>query len=309
MNRKRVENKVLNRAIIVAAVVWILLLGGFGAFYYMDRYTQTSTPILDTRIQALEQAVRSDPSNLNARVELAAAYLDKNMVDQAIEQGEAVLKSEPSHQGALFVTGKAYLVAKNEDKVVQYFQRIEDLNKDNQYANFNKDLGVVHYELGGIYLKRTQYDKAVEEFKAAAAADSADADAFFGLGQALMGQQKYDLAIEAYWSTLRLDPEYAPPYEALRVAYEKKGLKDYQAYAEAMLLYTQGDYALAVDQLATVIKSLPNFDKAYLGLGMGQEKLGHKEEAVKAYQKALELDPTDRAARQGLGRLTTGGTG
>lgn len=303
------KNRVLNRAIAAAVAVWVLLLAAFGAYYYLDRYTQTSVPMVDKQVEALEQAVRSDPSNLNARVQLASSYLDKNLPDQAISQAEAVLKSHPDHQGALFVAGKAYLAKKDDNKVIEYFQKVANLNKDNQYANFNPDLSLVHYELGQIYLKRAQYDKAVDEFQAVVQADAGDADAFFGLGEVFQGQQKWDLAVEAYRSALRLDPEYAACYQGLKVVYEKKGLKDNQTYAEAMILYTQGEYAKAIDQLQTVVKALPKLGEAYLGLGMSQEKLGRKDEAVKNYQKALELDPTDRAAKQGLGRLTTGTSG
>ena len=299
----RVDNRALNRAIAVVAAAWILLAGGFGLYYYSDRYGHASLPIVDRGIEQMAQILEADPSDLDARAELALYFLEGKMLDDAIEQSEAVLLVKPDHQGALFVAGKAYLAKENEDKSAEYFGRIVELNKENQYARFDWKLGIVHYDLGNIFLKRGQYARAEGEFQALLMADRTDADAYFGLGQSLMEQQKLDLAIEAFRSALRLDPEHGQFYEGLKEACDRKGLKDYAAFARAMLLYTQGNCDEALAELQRVAEALPEYSEVHRALGMSYERIGKRDEAVRAYRRALELDPGDRASEQGLKRL------
>ncbi len=61
----------------------------------------------------------------------------------------------------------------------------------------------------------------------------------------------------------------------------------------------QGDLDGAVDAYKKAVRHDPAEDKAYLGLGAAYERKGNLEEALKAYQKAWEINPDlSQAARK-----------
>jgi tetratricopeptide (TPR) repeat protein len=61
---------------------------------------------------------------------------------------------------------------------------------------------VQHYRAGVEYLTGEEWDKAVAEFRAAVNIDALFTDAYYGLGQAHMGQRRYVSAAQAFESCL-----------------------------------------------------------------------------------------------------------
>jgi superkiller protein 3 len=70
-----------------------------------------------------------------------------------------------------------------------------------------------------------------------------------------------------------------------------------------MLAYSQGKYADAAKQLEAAVSASPTLADAYTGLGLTRESQGRREQAIAAYQQALELEPDNFSARMGLVRL------
>jgi tetratricopeptide (TPR) repeat protein len=77
-----------------------------------------------------------------------------------------------------------------------------------------------------------------------------------------------------------------------------------QAYLEkALALYELKRYAAAAAVLETSITVQNQFDKGYYYLGQCYEKLNRMQEAIDAYQLALQLDPEYTEAKDALGKL------
>jgi tetratricopeptide (TPR) repeat protein len=89
--------------------------------------------------------------------------------------------------------------------------------------------------------------------------------------------------------------------------FEKCMLLDYnfmQAYLEkALSLYDLKKYDNAALVLEQAVKVQNQYDKGYYYLGQCYEKLNRREEAVEAYQIALEIDPSYQEAKDALGKL------
>ena len=72
--------------------------------------------------------------------------------------------------------------------------------------------------------------------------------------------------------------------------------------AQAELLYLQRDYTGALDRLTQVIRARPsNFDALFVQ-GLVFRRIGRWEEAVRSFQRLVELNPRERQAYLSLGR-------
>lgn len=111
----------------------------------------------------------------------------------------------------------------------------------------------VHYVLGGNqYFKKGEYQKAIKEFEKAIA----------------------------------LQPDFAPAYNRLGMAY-------------AILK----DFAMAEKNFKKVIELAPEVDRGYLNLGLLFELKGERERAISYLKKALALNPENKKAKEHLEKL------
>lgn len=111
----------------------------------------------------------------------------------------------------------------------------------------------VHYVLGGNqYFKKGEYQKAIEEFEKAIA----------------------------------LQPDFAPAYNRLGMAYAI--LKDFER---------------AEENFQKVIELAPDVDQGYLNLGLLYELKGERERAISYLKKALSLNPENKKAKEHLEKL------
>jgi arylsulfatase A-like enzyme/Tfp pilus assembly protein PilF len=72
----------------------------------------------------------------------------------------------------------------------------------------------------------------------------------------------------------------------------KDSIKELSAMIEASRVAQQGDHARAVDELRAILAKNPLLSDGWNQLGVSLEALGRLEEAVAAYRKAVELNPT-----------------
>jgi tetratricopeptide (TPR) repeat protein len=72
---------------------------------------------------------------------------------------------------------------------------------------------------------------------------------------------------------------------------------------KALALYDLKKYKEAADVLEKAITVQNNFDKGYYYLGQCYEKLNRTDEAIQAYQMALNYDPNYVEIKDALGRL------
>lgn len=83
----------------------------------------------------------------------------------------------------------------------------------------------------------------------------------------------------------------------------KKAQKTETDFQQAEYLVKGEQYAEAIPLLEGVVKDNPRDADAWNYLGFANRKLGNKEKALEAYQKALAVDPKHKGANEYLGEL------
>lgn len=88
--------------------------------------------------------------------------------------------------------------------------------------------------------------------------------------------------------------------DSLRRKAPKDAMKEYE---KALDEQRKGDPKKVLDHLQKAIKIFPDFYDAHLQLGSHFQKAGNRPEAIKSFEKAVELDPASIKARNELGQL------
>lgn len=104
-----------------------------------------------------------------------------------------------------------------------------------------------------------------------------------GKGNTEMGQKNYVEAIKLYTEAIKLDSENAVYYANRAAAFSHNG-----------------EHERAVDDAKKSIEVDPKYSKALSRMGHAYFSLGKYEEAVKAYEDGVALDPTNELMKQSL---------
>jgi tetratricopeptide (TPR) repeat protein len=153
---------------------------------------------------------------------------------------------------------------------------------DPQFVAAQYDLGVVHQSLGNKW-------KAAAQFRASTQLDPQYPEPYKALGDLLLTAPRrlFDQAIEAYAKALEIRPFYADAYV---------GLGDARA--------ARGEVDGAVTAYQKALAFNPVNAKVHVSLGkLYYSEKGAYYEAVQAYKKAIDLDPTYLEARMGLAEV------
>lgn len=163
--------------------------------------------------------------------------------------------------------------------------------------------------LGHVYGGRKEYDKAIEAYRRALDIDSADAQIWFELGSAFERAQRIDEAADAFGTVLAMEPRNHVAANYLGYMWAEKGMHldsaralielaleeepDNGAYLDsyAWVFYQMGDYEQAYRYMLRAIEHIDDDPVVYAHLGDILMKQEAFEEAVKAYEKSLDLEP------------------
>ncbi len=139
------------------------------------------------------------------------------------------------------------------------------------------------------------YDKAIESFKTILSAQE-EAQKYYDMGCDFLLQEKYGKAIRAFKKALRINEVYAEAYQGLAKAYMHKGDgSSYTRYMhKASEIYAQFDRLEETKAtFVEVLKYENDVPNPYNTLGVRLRRKGDYIGAIRAYERALELTPTD----------------
>lgn len=279
---RRKSRMVVVLSFVAVAALFVVFAGG-------DK--QGGSTNLDLLLNDLEEQVRLNPQDVDARISIASAYLARGLLTESIEQFEQALVLEPNNQSALIGLGRAYLDAGDLEAAEPPLRLVAELNADNEFRYSILRLGDVYYDLATISMHNGDFESAAAELSDALIIRRDDADTWRLLGQVWTEAGDYNAAEAAFLEAVRFVPDYTEVYSDLEAVYEQLGLEGRQAYARGMVHLTQGDVDAAIAELANAASASTPMPQAFEGLGMAYEEAGRPAEALTAYRAALDLDP------------------
>ena len=141
-----------------------------------------------------------------------------------------------------------------------------------------------HATLAEGLARQGQVQPAVEACYQALRLDENDALVHCLLADLMLSGDFYDEAISAATRAIEIDPSCSPAYLALGLAYDRRG----GMWDQSILVW---------HELAEVV---PDLVTAHVQLGEAFSSAAFDEEAIEAWRRALELDPTEARAMYNL---------
>jgi tetratricopeptide (TPR) repeat protein len=296
----------LNRWIRRIALLFVVVLIAFVAFYVVDRFRAPAAPILDRELAALEDAVRTDPNDLASRGRLADLYLAAYRYDDAIAQYTEIIGTGKQDEAGYVSRGRAYEMKGDLEAAAADYTKVVEIASPNEMANVDPMLQTSYYGLGAIALQQEQPAEAIDYLLKALAIKRTDADAMNLLGAAYVQVGTPEKAVEPLRRAVMFVPVGWPdPYQTLAAAYTATGDTDLAEWANAMVAGQTGDVDGATRRLEAIADGDAALD-ARIGLGLMAESRGDDVTATTWYRKALELDSQNTSAQLGLSRVSDG---
>lgn len=151
---------VLNVLTVVLIVGIVLIIALFAVFLLnRDRTPRTE---LERAVVAAEEAVRANPEDANARIKLAAAYLESGALAAAEEQATIGARLAPTDPSAQYALGLVHSKRGDNEKAIATLTKAA--NMEGQLAGFYQDVWAA---LTQVYLRNDQEDKALESINKA----------------------------------------------------------------------------------------------------------------------------------------------
>lgn len=219
-----------------------------------------------------------DGKNLETDIkfELAKIYLAKQKYDESEELYTSINKIDPSNPAPYFYLGMIAKEKGDTAKAILLFEKT--LVYDDKHYN-------AIMQLGNIFA--INHDKkALELFDKALKINAYSDEAQYAKGLFLQKDGRYKDAVILYESVARLNPAHI--------------------YCRYNLAYIYGkfeDYAKAITYLDQVVDLAPEYADAYTLRGAMKEKSMNSTGAYNDYKMALQLDPKQKLAEEGLKRI------
>ncbi len=206
----------------------------------------------------------------------------------------------------------------------------ETIDYYNTLLEFGIDMDKIYYELGHLYLNKSDKINAVSAFKLAQELNPENPYYNNSLAYAYIKAELYDDAIEYYQQAIKLNPDaewtsivchalgaiYAEVknnYEAAEATFNAGMVLDPNNIDIQLslgdLYMTEGDLDKAIKTYCDAITTDPENYLAYAKTGLALWEKDYLEESIVAFHKSIELNPDFEIAQNNLGVVYLDGLG
>jgi len=227
------RNKLLVGAIwgavtIVAAL--IILVG----FLYLRYESENQSDTVKRELKTLEHIEDVDELNPLPNIVQAELYYREGDEVRAEAEFKKALKKDPTEPRALVELGTIYVEAERYDEAVELLEEVIRLRQNSQYANVDIFLAEANYQMGILRATNGDCERASDHFERSAAINPLDADAKYQLGLCYQVLLRHDDAFTIFRDAIDLDPTFAEALFALGRSLESLGRP-----GEAAVAYNQ----------------------------------------------------------------------
>jgi tetratricopeptide (TPR) repeat protein len=235
-------------------------------------------------------------------------YNDLNKVyENDIKTQDTAIEINPYDSEAWKNKGLVLVMLQKPGEALKAFNKAIEINP--HYSDAWTGKGLALTELN-------KFDKAIKAYDKAIEINPQDSDAWTGKGLAFEGLNKPEEAIKAYDKAIELNPQDSIALKSKKALSLSTTGKPSDSVTESQDLVSQGiilgksgQYNEAMKVFDKAIELNPQNSDAWTGKGLVFEGLNKPEEAMNAYDKALEIDPNDPIALQSKKALSLSNTG
>ena len=207
-----------------------------------------------------------------------------------------------SPQGERVLAGIAFEQGRYQEAAEAYTRLLREKPED----------ATLHTSLAGALGAMGRFEEAMKELDIALELEPLNVEAYHNRGVILERQSKKDAAVEQYRTAIRYQPNYEPTRQALirltgsadvrvpRTDAEKRAFAIAEKASESA---RRGDYPEATRLLAEAEKIAPDYVIVYQYQSNVAYLMGDESAAMRALERALELEPDNALFKANLARL------
>jgi Tfp pilus assembly protein PilF len=272
---------------------------------------------LDGAISEYTKALKADPDSSFLHLNLAAVFIKKNDINEAIVQLKQSIERKPSAVEPHALLALLYATQNNEDLAAQEYTIALENAAELEPKNIE-----IYKSLGAVYLQQNKLKEAESIFKIIVVMAPEDVEAHFYLAS-IYSDLKDNIAVERELKkALKLNPAYHQALNFLGYFYLEQDRNINQAgqMIKKAVVLEPGNGAY-LDSLGWFYFKKKNFKKAlielenaasliddpvvYKHLGDVYLELGNRKSAKTSWDKSLKLDATQKEVEDKLGNLAT----
>jgi Tfp pilus assembly protein PilF len=187
-------------------------------------YLNDSNPNMQKALIEFAKSVEMNPKNKEARYALGHVYAQRQDYAKAISELQSAINIDPNYSEAHNYLGKCY------EALGQYTEAISSYQmalKNIQYLTPQ----LPHWNMGMIYFKQKQYDKALEAFQQTRRIEPANGDVLAKIAETYIEKGETDNALSSFKEAVTLLPNDPIVHNRLALFYLEKGSRALAAEA------------------------------------------------------------------------------
>ncbi len=239
-----------------------------------DRLKQAGK--IEAAIDCYQQAIELAPNNYLYYFKLGELFKEQEQIVNASIYYCQAIKIEPNKSWAYHGLAEVLTQQNKLEEAINYYRQAITLNPDFSWS---------HYNLGRIFHQLESLEDAKLCYQQAISLDSSYSWAYYFLADILVRQDQFEAAISYYQQAIKLAPDCLTIYDRL------------------------GETLLHLESLATKdyrqLDFQSDLEKAYVEVSLGRawEKQQQSEQAIKCYEKAIEVEPSFDLPHQLINRV------
>jgi tetratricopeptide (TPR) repeat protein len=292
----------------------------FVARYNLGRAHMAKNEVEQAR-QQFSEAVRLRPDYIPPRLALAQLHIVRREFDAALKVAEEILKHDRNSLAARLLQSAALV---GQQKYTDSRNLLEGILK------VNANSPDVWFQLGVVNLSEKRFKESEDAFLKAYQLNPANTRGLMGAVETYMAQNKPELALSTLQSESAKNPDRAEFYILLGNSAVRTGKYDYAIEQfnkvltkvdpksrQAGDLYLRigetyrrkGDLANSVASLQKAAEIVPGDRVVISNLALALDSAGRRDDAKRAYEQVLRIEPNDGIALNNLAYLMaeTGG--
>lgn len=222
------------------------------------------------KIEKLEEILKEDKENYQARRELAILLVDSGFAKEGAQHLLYLSKKFPEDNELFYNLGIAYEKQKMFNEAEQAYKHAIGLVPQKLDAVYN---------LGLVYIELKKFDEAIQCFEQVLKNDVNDSNSYFNLGICCLKKNDIVNAMMNFQNTLDLNDEDL-----------------YAHFYTGNILKDMGDLDGAKEHFERVIEISPDYSWAYYNLASISFETEDYEQTILYLKKTIELNPKDEVA-------------
>ena len=149
---------------------------------------------MEKEIENLQNLLKEDPSNFQARRKLSILLADNGFNEEALTNLQYLEKYFPEDAEIFYNLGILYEKVKNLEKAEEAYKKAIKISPQEDF----------YYNLGEVLVSLEKWDEAIENFEIVLKTDSKDGNCYFNLGLCYLNKDEINKATDLFQQAIKI---------------------------------------------------------------------------------------------------------